>query len=204
MIYYLSVACLLGLSAGLSPGPLLSLVLSESMRYGSKAGIRAACAPLVSDAPIILLAWYLISNISGFEPLLGIISITGAIVVALIALSSFKQPSIPGEESNEPSRSLFKGVIINLLNPQPYLFWGTVGAPLLVASAEISIALAIAFLLIFYSLLVGLKILLSIVIGRYRQRFNLKIYRLINIVLGVVLVAFALALFWQGLAFIGW
>jgi threonine/homoserine/homoserine lactone efflux protein len=43
----------LGLSAGLSPGPLMTLVVAESLKGGASAGIRIALAPLVTDAPII-------------------------------------------------------------------------------------------------------------------------------------------------------
>lgn len=203
MIYYLSVACLLGLSAGLSPGPLLSLVLSESLRHGAASGVRVACAPLISDAPIILLSWCLVTYLAAFEPVLGAISIAGAVVVGFVAVSSFKYPSIETNPAKEASRSLLKGVVVNLFNPQPYLFWGTVGAPLLVGAAELSLGLAAAFLAIFYLLLVGLKIILALIIGYYRNRFNLRIYRIINSFLGVVLLAFAVGLFWNGLVFLG-
>ncbi|NCD26558.1 MAG: hypothetical protein EOL86_13335, partial [Deltaproteobacteria bacterium] len=45
----------LGLSAGLSPGPLLTLMLSETLRHGVRAGLLVAVAPLISDLPIIIL-----------------------------------------------------------------------------------------------------------------------------------------------------
>ncbi|MGB2681816.1 MAG: LysE family translocator, partial [Candidatus Competibacter sp.] len=45
---------MLGLSGGLSPGPLLALVASESLRHGVGAGIKIALAPLLTDLPIIL------------------------------------------------------------------------------------------------------------------------------------------------------
>ena len=39
----------LGLYAGISPGPLLSLIIAESLRGGWPAGFRIALAPLVTD-----------------------------------------------------------------------------------------------------------------------------------------------------------
>ena len=51
---FLFAGLVLGLSGGLVPGPLLTLVASETLRHGAAAGIRVALAPLLTDAPIIL------------------------------------------------------------------------------------------------------------------------------------------------------
>ncbi len=46
----------LGLAAGVSPGPLLTLVVSSTLARGFGAGLRVALAPVLTDAPIIVLA----------------------------------------------------------------------------------------------------------------------------------------------------
>jgi threonine/homoserine/homoserine lactone efflux protein len=40
-----TTAVVFGLSAGLSPGPLLTLVIAETLKRGIAAGIRIAVAP---------------------------------------------------------------------------------------------------------------------------------------------------------------
>jgi len=42
----------LGLAAGASPGPLLTLVVSSTLARGFGAGLRVALAPVLTDAPI--------------------------------------------------------------------------------------------------------------------------------------------------------
>lgn len=54
MIGFLLSGILLGLSGGLAPGPLLTLVASETLRHGARAGVRVALAPLLTDLPIVL------------------------------------------------------------------------------------------------------------------------------------------------------
>ena len=49
----LLVGLSLGAAAGISPGPLLVLVVTSSLRGGWPAGVLAAAAPLVSDAVIV-------------------------------------------------------------------------------------------------------------------------------------------------------
>ena len=60
---FLSAGLLLGLSGGLAPGPLLTLVASETLRHGARAGISVALAPLLTDAPIILATLWLLTRI---------------------------------------------------------------------------------------------------------------------------------------------
>ena len=53
----------LGLGAGISPGPLLGLVLTSTLRRGFGAGVRVALAPLLTDAPIVLLSVFVLESL---------------------------------------------------------------------------------------------------------------------------------------------
>src|SRR5215210_2883396 len=46
----------IGLAAGISPGPVLTLVLSETLRHGWLRGAAVAAGPLLADGPIIVFA----------------------------------------------------------------------------------------------------------------------------------------------------
>jgi hypothetical protein len=56
MITALATGAFLGLSCGLAPGPLLALLLAQTLRHGPREGCKIALTPLVADAPIILVA----------------------------------------------------------------------------------------------------------------------------------------------------
>ncbi|MDY6953588.1 MAG: LysE family translocator, partial [Thermodesulfobacteriota bacterium] len=51
----LAIGIVLGLSAGFAPGPLLALVISQTLRHNAVEGLKVALAPLVTDLPIILI-----------------------------------------------------------------------------------------------------------------------------------------------------
>jgi len=74
MIGFLTIGLILGLSAGIAPGPLLTLVISETLRHDVKAGIRVALAPIITDAPVIILTILLSASLSEFNVILGGIS----------------------------------------------------------------------------------------------------------------------------------
>jgi threonine/homoserine/homoserine lactone efflux protein len=78
MLTALTSGLLLGLSAGLSPGPMLALVLAQSLRHGPREGCKVVLAPLLTDPPIILIALIVASNLAQLRPVLGIVSILGA------------------------------------------------------------------------------------------------------------------------------
>ena len=63
MIHYLTIGTVLGLSAGFAPGPLLTLVISETLQHDIKSGIKIALAPIITDLPIIILTLFILSKL---------------------------------------------------------------------------------------------------------------------------------------------
>lgn len=66
MIEFLSTGTLLGLAAGFSPGPLLVLVISETLRHSVKEGVKLSIAPIITDTPILLVALFVLTQLSKF------------------------------------------------------------------------------------------------------------------------------------------
>ena len=184
----------LGLSAGLAPGPLLTLVLTETIRYGTRSGIRVSLAPLLTDLPIVVVSLFVMSRLSSFSGVLGTISLFGACFVAYLGVESLRVRGLPLPEPPGSSHSLTKGVITNLLNPHPYLFWTLVGAPMIVDAYGRSLCSAVLFLLIFYTMLVGSKITLAVTAGKARRFLLHGSYRICMQVLGMLLLIFAVLL----------
>jgi threonine/homoserine/homoserine lactone efflux protein len=199
MLAALVSGVLLGLSAGLSPGPMLALVVAQSLRHGSREGCKVAVTPLFTDPPIILLTLALVSKLAEIHPLVGIVSIAGAIFVSYLAWESFRPARRTTQALAERPRSLAKGIVTNLLNPHPWLFWFTVGAAILAKAMAESWQVAAIFLIAFYLLLVGSKVTVALLAGRFRDLLGGRGYRLIMRVLALALVFFAMLLLRDGL-----
>lgn len=203
MLTALASGILLGLSAGLAPGPMLALVLAQTLRHGAREGCKIALTPLVTDAPIILVTLVLASKLAHLDALLGIISIAGAIFVLVLAWESLRPSQQKSGPSAEPPRSWFKGIVTNLLNPHPWVFWLTVGAAMLAKTMSQGWQVAGAFLCGFYALLVGSKVLMALLAGRSRNLLAGRPHRIAMRVLAVMLAVFALLLFREGLKHLG-
>jgi threonine/homoserine/homoserine lactone efflux protein len=188
---FLISGVLFGLAAGILPGPLLTLVISETVRHSRKEGIKIASAPILTDLPIILLTVFVMSKLSDFQLALGILSISGALFISYLAYESI---TIKGVELNLESikaHSLRKGIITNFLSPHPYLFWITVGAPNVLKAYKINSLSVIFFLLGFYAFLVGSKILVAMLVDKSKSFLKSSAYLYIIKTLGLILFIFA-------------
>jgi len=203
MFAALSAGVILGLSAGLTPGPLLTLVITQTLRHNIREGIKVALAPLITDVPIIVVSLLVLGKLSDFNRVLGLISIAGGIYILYLAYESARTGPVNLQISKEHPRSLKKGSLINVLNPNPYLFWITVGAPLMLKMGTETRLAPVIFVLCFYLLLVGLKICLAVIVGKSRSFLSGRIYVNIMRGLGVVLALFALLLFKDAMQLLG-
>lgn len=203
MVHFLGVGLLLGLSAGLAPGPLLTLVIAETLQKDVGAGIRVALAPLVSDLPIILVSVYALSAMSDFNWVLGIISIVGGCVVFHMGMGSIRTKGVETEREAGADNALAKGVMVNVLSPHPYLFWVSVGAPTVYKAMDVNMGAAAMFILGFYILLVGSKVGLAVAAGRSRNLLKGRAYVYTMRGLGAALCLLALFLFKDGLSLLG-
>ena len=203
MFTFLSAGIVLGLSAGFSPGPLMTLVISQTLRHGVREGVKVAAAPLVTDLPIILAATFLLTRLAGYHFLLGMISFTGGLFVTLLAWESFRTCGVNTSAGDAAPQSLGKGVMVNLLSPYPYLFWLTVGAPMIVKGWVAGPFRAGVLVAGFMASLVGSKIVIALAAGRSRQFLGGRAYVTVMRLLGLLLLAFAMLLLKDGLRMMG-
>ena len=219
----------LGLSAGLSPGPMLTLVVSQTLRYGIREGVKVALAPLLTDIPIVMACGLFLYLFADMARALGVISIFGGLYLFYLGLKSLWFKDTDLQEDVDP-KSLKKGLMINFLNPAPYLFWTSIGGHETDHSdqvTDLAVALflfappaakeefadivfdvvwfvivlvsAAAFIFPFYVLLVGSKIVVAIVSGRSRNLLKSRHYRMILRILGLVLIGFGVLFLRDGI-----
>jgi len=204
VLEYLATGVVLGLAAGFAPGPLLALILAQSIRFGTREGLKVAAAPLITDVPIVILATALVvAAAEAAGGLLGAISLAGAAFVTYLGIESIRVTGVQAGRPDEAPRSWARGALVNALSPHPYIFWITVGAPVLIrAWAEGPLA-AVAFLAGFYACLVGAKMLVAVIAGRSGGRLRGRGYRVVMVVLGALLLVFAVRLAGEGLRLLG-
>ncbi|GAB4237140.1 MAG: LysE family translocator [Acidobacteriota bacterium] len=189
----LATAGVLGLSAGVSPGPLLALVVGQTLRWGFREGAKVAATPVLTDFPIVVGALLVVRQTAGRPAWLGILAGFGAGYLAYLAWETWRGGSLAAAEGERP-RSWTKGILANLLNPHPYLFWTTVAAPLVLQADAFSRGAAAGFLAVFYGTLVGSKMVVAWLVGRAGGRLSGAGYRWVLRGIALLLLAPAIRL----------
>lgn len=201
MLAYFLQGFILGFPAAATPGPLQALYLSQTMRVGWKRTLPSALAPLLSDGPIILLVLFVLTRTPDY--LLRGIRFAGGLFILYLAYRAFLQFRAQAVDQPTPNDTSHKGLltaaITNLLNPNPYIFWGVVAGPLLIEAWRESSLYGISFMVGFYgtmiSGLVGL-IMLFAAAGHLTERM----VRLMSGLSALALFGFGLYQLWTGIS----
>lgn len=194
---------IIGLAAGLSPGPLITLVVSETLKKGKKEGIEVAISPLISDSPIILFVLVVLSSVAENSILTGVISLLGACFLIYLGLSNLRINAKESKDHFGKDNALLKGIATNLLNPNTYMFWLTIGGPTILKSIQVHFSVAILFIFGFYMMLVGSETAVAIVVDKSKTLLKSKYYAYSIRALGAVLIVFALIFVRDALEFAG-
>lgn len=197
-LFYLSSGIAFGLAAGVSPGPLTMLIISETLQHNLRAGLKASVAPLLSDTFIISVALGAVSIFKEVSWIFAALSLAGGAYLLFLSVSIFRM-SVPTLSAKpRKSRSLLKGIMTNLLNPAPYVFWLTIGAPILLETWVENPTHTVSYLLGIYVFLIGSKAMVAVLVSRGKGFLQSKAYLYVNYAMGLVLAGFGLVFLYRG------
>jgi threonine/homoserine/homoserine lactone efflux protein len=192
LLYFLQGASL-ALSAAIMPGPFQAFLLSHALRHGWRRTLPAALAPLVTDGPILTMVLFVLTWTPPW--FLDILRIAGGLFILYLArgVAHTLKHSAPMSEpdTGEGRKSLLSAIAINVLNPNPYIFWSMVGGPIVLSGWRASPGLGVSFLAGFFGTLVcglGGLIILFATAGRLDPKVN----RVLSVVAFGALIAFGL------------
>jgi len=195
LLSYVVLGITLGFAAGVQPGPFQTFLISRTLQNGWRPTLPAACAPLLSDVLPVTLALLLLTSVPLWvQNILYFVGGFFLLFLAYRAFIAFREYSLDPTALRESGRkSLLKAVAVNLVNPNPYVFWSLVAGPLLLKGWKEAAVNGIAMASGFYATIVltsAAIILLAAGVGRLFPRVN-------RILLGISVVALALFGFYQ-------
>lgn len=200
--FYFLQGATLALTAAIMPGPFQAFLLSRALTSGWRRTLPAALAPLITDGPILAMVLLLLTQ----TPMvfLEVLRVAGGIFILYLARGVYRvlrsTPSPCANPSGRPAKSLFDAVAINVLNPNPYIFWVVVGGPLVVSGWHVSPGVSAAFLIGFFGTFVA-SLGALIVLFSTAGRLDPKLTRILYAVALAALLAFGLCQIVSGLLF---
>ena len=167
MIAYILQGIVYGFAAAAQPGPFQAYAILQAVRNGWRRAIVYALVPLCSDLPIIAVVIFVLALVPDVWVIA--LRLVGGLFLLYLAWNALRGARhLPdeldsGTESN-PTNFL-QAVLINLLNPNPYLFWSLISGPILIAGWRENPANAVGMLAAFYLVMIlftaGLIVLVS-------------------------------------------
>ena len=182
----------------IQPGPFQAYILSQSLAKSWRQTFPLAFAPLISDIPVIIIVLLVLKKLP--HAALPILQCCGGVFLLYLAISAYKDWRIyylVKEKEVRIQKSFFKAVIVNLLNPNPYLGWSLVMGPLLIKAWGNNPIRAVVLLIAFYGTMIlgtfGMMILFSCA-----RNLGSRISRMALLISVVALVFFGFYLIWSG------
>lgn len=201
LILALSVAgIMLGVIEGIKPGPLLTMVIKETLSGGLKAGIWTAAAPIFTDGPLIIISLFAATWFSTRPVFLAIISLLGAIFLIKMGFECFSiEPPDLKSTNSEYSKSFKRGILTNLLNPNVYVFWFLIGGPLMASVVNEEPLAPVAYAISFLISIIAVKTTIAYFFDKTRGQISSKTYKLCLSICGIAMIIFAFGFLYQAI-----
>ena len=195
----------LGLTAGLSPGPLMTLLLAESLRGGWPAGFRVSLAPLVTDTVLVGLALLVAAPLPPWG--IAVISVIGGFILMWMGWGTMRSRPVEPMVGAQPSggavagNPLGKAIATNIMNPQAFIFWLTVGGPVLRdAYAGAGVSGPLTFMGAFLAVIISINLILAFSISRGRHLLKGPGYQWTLRGAGLILMILGVTRLWAGVS----
>ena len=200
MITYLILGITFAFAAGVQPGPLQTYVIAQTIKKGWRSTLPAAISPVISDGPILLLVLALLSTVP--DSFIIILRIAGGLFLLYLSVSAFnswRQYDADKEIDQESSqKTLMSAVVVNILNPNPYLGWSLIMGPLLIEAWNKSPINGVALIIAFYSTLL-VTLAGTIILFGFARKLGPKVSKILLGLSALALFAFGIYQLWIGI-----
>lgn len=200
MWFYIFQGIVYGFAAAVQPGPFQTYLISQTLIKGARRTLPAALAPLLSDGPIIALCLLVLNQIPPW--LQQFLYIAGGLFVLYLAYGAYTSwkhfdLTLPSTET-AMQQSILKAALINMLNPNPYIFWTLVTGAILLTGWRETPMYGVGLIAGFYLTMV-LTLCTTIIVFGSAQRLGPKVNHALLGIAVIALFCFGLYQLWKGI-----
>lgn len=203
MVTTLLTALVLGLFAGLAPGPYTTMVAGTALERGFRPALLLALTPLVTDLAPMLFSALLLERL-GYAGLTAL-GIVGGAVILMVGVRFLRQNGggkklrITLSAPDEPDQSarITHVIVSSLMNPSPWFFWLVVASPFLLRAWNRSPGEGLVFVAVLFTANISSASGLAWIASHSRKVLNPAWQRRALQTVGATLVLVGTLLLWQ-------
>ncbi|MDP4092227.1 MAG: LysE family transporter [Bacillota bacterium] len=208
MIQLFFTSVVIGYSGALMPGSLLTYTIDKSIKSGVKSGLLISLGHSVLEFFLVILLLFGIGKYLGTSAAKTAIGIVGGGFLSYLGIRMVRDAILNRlelniEESHDTSGNkslLLGGALISASNPYFIFWWAVVGLGLILNSYK---SFGILGVLVFYIGHIFTDIswytFISYIVAKTRKLINIRIYRVVIILLGGFMVFFGLSFLYGAL-----
>jgi threonine/homoserine/homoserine lactone efflux protein len=192
---------LIGLGIAATPGPILLLMISETLRRGYRAGLLVMVSPITVDLCFMVPLALTIQTLLTSKPFQIAMGLAGGAYLAWLGYTTIRTAIIKSEANLNQIKveaksfrstldSYKKGVAAHFLNPFAYTFWVTVGGLMLTRGLQYGILGPIIFLVGLYFGIILIELVLIYFGSKGKLIFNQTAYKILLAISGLMLIGF--------------
>jgi len=197
---YLIFGVTYAFAAAVQPGPLQTYIISQTLKNGWRSTLPAAFAPLISDIPILGLVLFLLNTMP--DSFILLLRIGGGLFLVFLAIKAFKswqEFDVDKTVSTESGQqTLFNAILVNLLNPNPYLGWSLIMGPLFLKGWRLSQINGIVLVASFYLTMI-LTLAGTIILFGFARKLGPQVSKILIGLSSIVLLIFGSYQLWLGI-----
>ncbi len=202
MTAYLIFGISYAFAAAIQPGPLQTFLIAQTLKKGWQKTLPAAFAPIISDIPIACLMLFLLNSVP--DNFITLLRFTGGLFLIYLAYSAFKswrayraKDQISKQSGNQ---TFYSAIIVNILNPHPYLGWSLVMGPMFIEGWQVSALNGFALIIGFYLTLI-FALSATIILFAFARNFGPNVIKSLLGLSALVLLLFGIYQLWEGISY---
>lgn len=195
----------MGLAVAAVPGPIIVLMIAETLRKGYLAGLSVVLGPITVDALVMIPLALILQPALVLKPVQMGIGLAGGAFLVFLGFNTIRQAhgepmKLPDAQANPNNQGIFlnsyrKSLVAHLLNPFGYVFWATAGSSFIKqAISSVGLAGAVLFPLSFWLGALVIEAIALFFSAKGKEVLSSAAYQTVLYVCGVILVAFGILL----------
>lgn len=192
------------------PGSMFTYTVNKSMKYGTKSGLLVSLGHAILELILVVLIFAGAGKYLAADAAKTVIGLIGGIILGYLGFGMIKDVyqnkvsfDINGGSDGRQGNMLLAGAALSASNPYFIIWWSVVGLTLIMSSYN---TLGIFGIAVFYLGHITSDItwftFVAAIVSRTRHLINIKIYKIIIVILAACLIGFGISFLVSSIRFI--